>query len=138
MGRFAGALAGRSGSEPGTLDGDDLVDAPDAFVEGLAVEVALSGTNGILLGEDFQNEDLVASYNLPDYNVKRYNSINELMFRVAYQYADSDSLPDRLQEAYDKWAAVDSIYFSTLGVEFDHFRYSIYMYNTYISQKNYH
>ncbi len=75
-----------------------------------------------------QNEDLVASYNLPDYNVKRYNSINELMFRVAYKYADSDSLPDRLQEAYDKWAAVDSIYFSTLGVEFDHFRYSIYMY----------
>lgn len=75
-----------------------------------------------------QNEDLVASYNLPEHDVKRYNYINELMFRVAYKHADNDSLPDRLQEAYDRWAAVDSIYFSTLGVEFDHFRYPIYMY----------
>ena len=75
-----------------------------------------------------QNEAQVAGYNLPDYDVKRYNTIDELMFRVAYKYADSDSLETKLQEAYDKWQAMDSIYFSTLGVEFDHFRFPIYMY----------
>ena len=75
-----------------------------------------------------QNENLVAAYSLPDYDVKRYNTIDELMFRVAYKYADSDSLEQKLQDAYDKWHAMDSIYFSTLGVEFEHFRFPIYMY----------
>ena len=75
-----------------------------------------------------QNESQVAAYNLPDYDVKRYNTVDELMFRVAYKYADSDSLDMKLQEAYDKWHAMDSIYFSTLGVKFDHFRFPIYMY----------
>ncbi len=75
-----------------------------------------------------QNERQVAAYSLPDYNVKRYNTINELMFRVAYKYAESDSLENKLQEAYDKWHAMDSIYFSTLNEEFDHFRFPIYMY----------
>ena len=75
-----------------------------------------------------QNESQVAGYNLPDYDVKRYNTVDELMFRVAYKYADSDSLDMKLQEAYDKWHAMDSIYFSTLGVKFDHFRFPIYMY----------
>ena len=75
-----------------------------------------------------QNESQVAAYNLPDYDVKRYNTVDELIFRVAYKYADSDSLDMKLQEAYDKWHAMDSIYFSTLGVKFDHFRFPIYMY----------
>ena len=75
-----------------------------------------------------QNESQVAADNLPDYDVKRYNTVDELMFRVAYKYADSDSLDMKLQEAYDKWHAMDSIYFSTLGVKFDHFRFPIYMY----------
>ncbi len=75
-----------------------------------------------------QNESQVAAYNLPGYDVKRYNTVDELMFRVAYKYADSDSLDMKLQEAYDKWHAMDSIYFSTLGVKFDHFRFPIYMY----------
>ena len=75
-----------------------------------------------------QNESPVAAYNLPDYDVKRHNTVDELIFRVAYKYADSDSLDMKLQEAYDKWHAMDSIYFSTLGVKFDHFRFPIYMY----------
>lgn len=75
-----------------------------------------------------QNERQVAAYNMPDYDVKRYNTINELMFRVAYKYADSDSLAVKLQEAYDKWHAMDSIYFSTLGVQYDHMRFPIYIY----------
>lgn len=75
-----------------------------------------------------QNGDLVRSYNLPDYMIKRHDTVNELMFRVAYRYADSDSLEEKLQEAYDKWVSVDSIYFNTLGLEFDTMRFPIYMY----------
>jgi len=75
-----------------------------------------------------QNEQLVNSYPLPDYDKKRYNTVNELMFRVAYKYAQSDSMEMKLDEAYQKWAAMDSVYFSTLGVEFDHFRFPIYSY----------
>lgn len=86
--------------------------------------LCLDGLNALIT----QNHNLVISYNLPDHDVKRYDVINELMFRVAKKYAQSDSLEYHLQEAYDKWAAMDSIYFSTLGVEFDHFRFPIYMY----------
>lgn len=75
-----------------------------------------------------QNEALTASYNLPEHDVKRYNAVDELMFRVAYKYADSDSLEAKLNEAYTKWAAVDSIYFSTLNVQYDHFRFPVYSY----------
>lgn len=86
--------------------------------------LCMDGLNALIR----QNEDLVCSYNLPDHDVKRYNVVNELMFRVAYKYADSDSLETKLQETYDKWHAVDSIYFSTLNQEFDHLRFPIYMY----------
>lgn len=75
-----------------------------------------------------QNEAQVMAYPLPEYDIKRYNWINELMFRVVYKYADSDSLEAKMWEAYNAWAKVDSIYFGTLGVEYDHFRYPIYMY----------
>lgn len=75
-----------------------------------------------------QNERLVSSYDLPEYDVKRYNSINELMFRVAYKYAQSDSMESKLNEAFEKWHVVDSIYFNTLGVEFDHFRFPLWSY----------
>lgn len=75
-----------------------------------------------------QNAALTRSYGLPDYDIKRYDAVNELMFRVVNKYADSDSLEAKMWQAYNAWARVDSIYFSTLGVEFDHFRYPIYMY----------
>lgn len=75
-----------------------------------------------------QNGDIVRSYNLPESTVKRYDVINEVMFRVAGRYADSDSLENKLQEAFDKWAPLDSIYFNTLGMEFDTMRFPIYSY----------
>lgn len=75
-----------------------------------------------------QNAAVTRSYPLPDYDVRRYDALNDLMFRLVYKYADSDSLEQKMWEAYDAWHRVDSIYFSTLGVEFDHFRYPIYMY----------
>lgn len=86
--------------------------------------LCLDGLNALIK----QNADLVRSYNLPDYTVKRYDVINELMFRVAYRYADSDSMEMKLQEAYDKWVPLDSIYFGTLGLKFDTLRFPIYMY----------
>jgi len=75
-----------------------------------------------------QNEQLVNSYPLPASAQKRSPTVPALMFRVAYKYAQSDSMEMKLDEAYQKWAAMDSVYFSTLGVEFDHFRFPIYSY----------
>lgn len=84
----------------------------------------LDGLHSLII----QNEAQVEKYNLPDYNVRRYNMIDDLMFRVVHKYADSDSLETKIQEAYDKWQAMDSIYFNALDIEFDHFRFPIYMY----------
>lgn len=84
----------------------------------------LDGLHSLII----QNEDQVKAYGLPDYNERRYNMIDDLMFRVVHKYADSDSLETKIQEAYDKWQAMDSIYFNTLNLEFDHFRFPIYMY----------
>ena len=84
----------------------------------------LDGLHSLII----QNEDQVGAYGLPDYNVRRYNMIDDLMFRVVHKYADSDSLETKIQEAYDKWQAMDSIYFDALNLEFDHFRFPIYMY----------
>lgn len=89
--------------------------------------VSLSGlaTNGYesLLK---QNEDIVNSAPIPDYDKKRYNDVNSLMFGVAHQYADSTNMEAKLNEAYTVWKRKDSIYFNTLNVQFDHFRYPIY------------
>lgn len=75
-----------------------------------------------------QNAAVTRSYPLPDYDVRRYDAINDLMFHVVHKHAQSDSLEQKMWEAYDAWHRADSIYFSTLDVEFDHFRYPIYMY----------
>jgi hypothetical protein len=76
-----------------------------------------------------QNEDIVAATNIPDYNKKRYNDINRIMFQTAYDYAQSDSLEAKLNERYEAWKVKDDEYFKSLNVgEFDHFHYSIYMY----------
>lgn len=78
-----------------------------------------------------QNIDIVhTTEGLPEYDMKRYDEINNIMFHTAYKYADADSttLSSRLYEEYYKWQKKDSVYFKTLGIEFDHFRWSIYMY----------
>lgn len=73
-----------------------------------------------------QNEDLVNNSKLPDYDKKRSNEINGIMFRTALKYADSDSLEAKLNETYAAWKVKDDAYFKTLGIEFDHFRFPIY------------
>ncbi|NLI35341.1 MAG: alpha/beta hydrolase [Bacteroidales bacterium] len=75
-----------------------------------------------------QNEDLVNAANIPDYDKKRSNDINNRMFQVAYKYADSDSLEAKLNETYTEWKVKDDAYFKTLNIEFDHFRFPIYSY----------
>jgi alpha-beta hydrolase superfamily lysophospholipase len=84
--------------------------------------LAMSGYESLLR----QNEDIVNSAQLPDYDKKRYNDVNSLMFGVAHQYADSTNMEVKLNEAYNVWKKKDSIYFNTLNVQFDHFRYPIY------------
>ncbi len=76
-----------------------------------------------------QNEDIIAAAKIPDYNKKRYNEINGLMFRVAYKYAESDSLEQKLNETYNSWKIKDTEYFKSLKIEeYDHFRFPIYSY----------
>jgi alpha/beta superfamily hydrolase len=86
--------------------------------------LAMSGYDALVK----QNEDIVASATLPDYDRKRYNEINGLMFKTALAYADSANMEEKLNETYEKWRVKDSAYFKTLNVEFDHFRFPIYSY----------
>lgn len=75
-----------------------------------------------------QNRDLVANSQLPDYDKARSNDINERMFHVAYQYADSLNMEAKLQETYNNWKVKDDAYFKTLNKPFDHFRFPVYSY----------
>ncbi|QDW24179.1 alpha/beta fold hydrolase [Pedobacter sp. KBS0701] len=73
-----------------------------------------------------QNEDLVAHSALPDYDKKRSNDINRIMFETALRYANSDSMEVKLNDAYKRWKLKDDIYFKTLNIQFDHFRFPVY------------
>lgn len=76
-----------------------------------------------------QNEDIVAAADIPEYNKKRYNDINKLMFHTAYKYALSDSLEQKLNDTYNEWKIGDDAYFKSLNTGgYDHFRFPIYMY----------
>ncbi len=75
-----------------------------------------------------QNADLVSAAPIPDYDKKRYDQINEIMFTTAYRYANSDSLEQKLNAAYNEWKKNDDEYFKTLKIEYDHFRFPIYRY----------
>lgn len=76
-----------------------------------------------------QNEDLVKAADIPDYDKKRYNEINGLMFQTAYQYASSDSMEQKLNETYEKWKIKDDAYYKGLNIKgYDHFRFPIYSY----------
>ncbi len=76
-----------------------------------------------------QNEDIVAASTLPEYDKKRSNDINALMFKTAFKNADSDSLERILKNTYAKWKVKDDLYFKTLNIEFDHFRFPIDSYS---------
>ena len=73
---------------------------------------------------------MASTKGISDFDRQRYDEINDIMFRTAYEYADADStvLSDKLYEEYDKWKAMDDIRVKEAGIEYDHFRYSIYMF----------
>lgn len=75
-----------------------------------------------------QNEDLVNHSTMPDYDKKRSNEINRIMFETAFKYAKSDSMGMKLNEKYNVWKIKDDAYFKTLNIQFDHFRFPIYSY----------
>jgi pimeloyl-ACP methyl ester carboxylesterase len=95
----------------------------------VAFLISLSGlaTNG-LEALIQQNRDIVEASTLPDYDKKRSNDINERMFATAYKYADSGNMEQKLNNVYNSWKANDDIYFKTLKIEFDHFRFPVYSY----------
>lgn len=86
--------------------------------------LAMNGLESLFL----QNESLVNNSRLNTIDQKRSNEINRLMFAVAYQYAQSDSLENKLNQTYNYWKEKDNIYFGTLGIEHDHFRFPIWSY----------
>ncbi|RDC55256.1 alpha/beta fold hydrolase [Pedobacter chinensis] len=86
--------------------------------------LAMSGLDAQLK----QNADIVAASSLPDYDKKRSNEINAIMFKTAFRYASSDSLEMKLNHAYQQWKVKDDAYFKTLNIQFDHFRFPIYNY----------
>ncbi|WP_437921834.1 alpha/beta hydrolase [Sphingobacterium sp. LRF_L2] len=86
--------------------------------------LATSGLESLFL----QNESLVNNSPMTVIDKKRSNEINRLMFAVAYQYAESDSLESKLNATYNYWKEKDNIYFATLGIEHDHFRFPIWSY----------
>ncbi|BAV05390.1 hypothetical protein SAMN05421788_105156 [Filimonas lacunae] len=92
----------------------------------------LVGLAGLAMGgydsQIKQNEDIVNGSALPDYDKKRSNEIDSLMFRTALQYADSANMEAKLLETYFTWKHKDSIYFESLHIEFDHFRFPYYSY----------
>ena len=97
-----------------------------AFIVSVA-GLATSGYESLIQ----QNEDIVNASQLTEVDKKRSNEINGLMFKVAHQYADSDSLENKLNTTYNKWKVKDDAYFKTLNIEFDHFRFPIYSYVNY-------
>ena len=97
-----------------------------AFIVSIA-GLATSGYQSLVQ----QNEDLVNSSQLTEIDKKRSNEINGLMFKTALKYADSDSLENELNTTYNTWKAKDDVYFKTLNIEYDHFRFPIYSYVRY-------
>lgn len=77
-----------------------------------------------------QNHDIVHTSPIPEHDMKRYDEVNAIMFKVVYDNAEADSaiLAKELWDAYEEWKVKDDAYFKTLNIEFDHFRFPIYMY----------
>jgi hypothetical protein len=87
--------------------------------------LAMNGLDALIS----QNEAIVNGSPLKDRDKIRSNEINGLMFKTAYQYADSLNLEEKLNETYTNWKRRDSAYFVTLGEQFDHFRFPIWSYS---------
>lgn len=86
--------------------------------------LAMNGLDALIT----QNEALVRESPMKERDKIRSNEINGLMFKTAYQYADSANMEQALNETYNNWKERDKAYFGTLGEQFDHFRFPIWSY----------
>jgi len=75
-----------------------------------------------------QNRNIVAASPISDADKSRYDSINELMFSTARQYADSSDMDKILNERYAEWKRKDDEWVKQQHIEYDHFRYPIWSY----------
>ncbi|QES88358.1 alpha/beta hydrolase family protein [Rhizosphaericola mali] len=75
-----------------------------------------------------QNDAIVDKAPIPITDKKRYNEINKLMFVTAYHNANSTNMAEKLDSTYSFWKTNDDAYVKSLGIEYDHFRFPIYMY----------
>ncbi|MCD0490391.1 alpha/beta hydrolase [Pedobacter sp. MC2016-14] len=94
-----------------------------AFLISLA-GLATSGVDAQII----QNLEGVAALDMPEYNKKRFNEINEIMFRTAFKYADSANMDAKLKEAHAAWKKRDSIAVKALNLKSDRFGFPIYLY----------
>lgn len=114
----------------GHSEGGAVISIVAAQSKDVAFMISLGGiaTDG-LTSLMRQNEDIIKAADIPDYNKKRYNEIDSLMFQTAYQYASSDSLEQKLRAAYKEWKVKDDAYYKSLNIKgYDLFRFSIYSY----------
>lgn len=84
-----------------------------------------------------QNEQLVNAASIPDLNKKRFNTINGLMFRTAYQFADSPDMEKQLRNTYTEWRQKDQRMMDSLKIVNDHFRFFLESYITQATGKWY-
>lgn len=113
----------------GHSEGGAVISIAASQTKDIAFLISLAGLASNGLESLFvQNENLVNNSPLPEVDKKRSNEINRLMFATAFQYATSDSLENKLNTVYNYWKSKDEIYFKTLGIEFDHFRFPIWSY----------
>ena len=104
----------------GHSEGGAAISIAASLSSDVAFMISLSGlmTDG-LTAVIQQNRDLVDAYPLSDEDKRFYNDINERLFHIAFQYAESDSLETMLMETYNNWRA------DTTNA---HIRFGIYMY----------
>jgi pimeloyl-ACP methyl ester carboxylesterase len=113
----------------GHSEGGAVISIAASRTKDVSFMISLAGlaTNGLDALRK-QNADLVNAAKIPDYDKKRSNEINEIMFRKVYDNVDSDTLDKILFAAYDEWKKGDDAFFKSLNKEFDHFRFPIHRY----------
>lgn len=113
----------------GHSEGGAVISIAASRSKDVAFLISLSGLASNGLESLFvQNENLVNTSPMTAADKKRSNEINRLMFATAFQYAKSDSMESKLNEVYNYWKQKDDLYFKSLGIEHDHFRFPIWSY----------
>ena len=111
-------------SEGGAVALIAAAESPDvAFVISLAGLLA-PGLQALL----FQNAELARVAPIPDRDKQRYNELNGLMFRTAYQYAATPELEAQLRATYQTWKTQDDARLLADHVQNDHFRFPLESY----------